>query len=84
MLNKQQSQFNEEFVGVVLPVLLDRKGRDENQLAGRSPWMQAVHVDFDGPESAQLAYGKTIDVRVTTARPNSLSALPLNKLGSAG
>lgn len=84
VLNKQQSQFNEEFVGVVLPVLLDRKGRDENQLAGRSPWMQAVHVDFDGPESAQLAYGKTIDVRITTARPNSLSALPLNKLGSAG
>ncbi len=84
VLNKQQSQFNEEFVGVVLPVLLDRKGRDENQLAGRSPWMQAVHVDFDGPESAQLAYGKTIDVRITTARPNSLAALPLNKLGSVG
>ena len=84
VLNKQQSQFNEEFVGVVLPVLIDRKGRDENQLAGRSPWMQAVHVDFDGPESAQLAYGKTIDVRITTARPNSLAALPLNKLGSAG
>ena len=84
MLNKQQSRFNEEFVGVVLPVLLDRKGRDENQLAGRSPWMQAVHVDFDGPESAQLAYGKTIDVRIMTARPNSLAALPVNKLGSAG
>ena len=84
MLNKQQSRFNEEFVGVVLPVLLDRKGRDENQLAGRSPWMQAVHVDFDGPESAQLAYGKTIDVRIMTARPNSLAALPFNKLGSAG
>ena len=84
VLNKQQSQFNEEFVGVVLPVLLDRKGRNENQLAGRSPWMQAVHVDFDGSESAQLAYGKTIDVRIMTARPNSLAALPLNKLGSAG
>ena len=84
VLNKQQSQFNEEFVGVVLPVLIDRKGRDENQLAGRSPWMQAVHVDFDRPGSAQLAYGKTIDVRITTARPNSLAALPLNKLGSAG
>ncbi|MEC8463828.1 MAG: tRNA (N6-isopentenyl adenosine(37)-C2)-methylthiotransferase MiaB [Pseudomonadota bacterium] len=84
VLNKQQSQFNEEFVGVVLPVLIDRKGRDENQLAGRSPWMQAVHVDFDRPESAQLAYGKTIDVRIMTARPNSLAALPLNKLGSAG
>ena len=84
MLNKQQSQFNEEFVGVVLPVLLDRKGRDGNQLAGRSPWMQAVHVDFDGPRSAQLAYGQTIDVRIMTARPNSLAALPLNKLGSAG
>lgn len=84
VLNKQQSQFNEEFVGVVLPVLIDRKGRDENQLAGRSPWMQAVHVDFDRPESAQLAYGKTIDVRIITARPNSLAALPLNKLGSAG
>ena len=84
VLNKQQSQFNEEFVGVVLPVLIDRKGRDENQLAGRSPWMQAVHVDFDRPGSAQLAYGKTIDVRIMTARPNSLAALPLNKLGSAG
>ncbi len=84
VLNKQQSQFNDEFVGVVLPVLIDRKGRDENQLAGRSPWMQAVHVDFDGPRSAQLAYGQTIDVRIMTARPNSLAALPLNKLGSAG
>ena len=59
-------------------MLIDRRGRDENQLAGRSPWMQAVHVDFDSSESAQFAHGKTIDVCIMTARPNSLAALPLN------
>lgn len=83
VLNRQKSKFNEEFVGVVLPVLLDRKGRGDNQLAGRSPWMQAVHVDFDGPASAQLAYGNTIDVRIMTAHPNSLAAHPVCDLGSS-
>lgn len=84
VLNRQKAQFNEKFVGGILPVLLDRKGRSENQLAGRSPWMQAVHVDFDGFASAKLAYGKTIDVRIKMARPNSLSSLPVNSFGTSG
>ena len=39
LLNDHQVDFNQGFVGQVLPVLLDRRGRGDRQLAGRSPWM---------------------------------------------
>jgi len=68
LLNRQQRAFNAAKVGQDLPVLFDRPGRRPGQLAGRSPWMQAVHADL--PDDL---LGRILEVRVTAAGDNSLS-----------
>ena len=51
-----------------MPVLVTGTGRNDGQMHGRSPWLQAVH--FDGDPS--LA-GQIIDVEIIGASLNSLS-----------
>ena len=80
LINNQQKAFNESCVGTNMPVLLDRVGRHEGQLVGRSPYMQAVHVVAD----AQWM-GKIVNVDITNAHANSLSgtlSVDKNKNGS--
>ena len=72
LLNEHQQAFNEATVGRTTRLLLERKGKHEGQLIGKSPWLQSVHVTAPG-----LAIGDMIDVRVTSAGPNSLGAEPL-------
>ena len=72
LLNEQQQAFNAATVGRTTRLLLERKGKHEGQLIGKSPWLQSVHVTAPG-----LAIGDMVDVRVTSAGPNSLGAEPL-------
>ncbi len=67
VLGAQKLAFNRSCVGRVLPVLLDRPGRKPGQLVGRSPYMQAVHVDdpIEGP-------GAIVRLVITAAHANSL------------
>ncbi|NQU60103.1 MAG: tRNA (N6-isopentenyl adenosine(37)-C2)-methylthiotransferase MiaB [Rhodospirillales bacterium] len=67
-LNAQQLAFNRSCVGRTMAVLLDRSGRDRGQLVGRSPYMQAVHVD--APDENM---GSITDLTITAAHANSLS-----------
>ncbi len=67
LLDKQQEAFNRRSVGRTLPVLLDRPGRKPGQLAGRSPYMQAVHVAADSSLMGSMA-----SVLIDEARANSL------------
>ena len=69
LLAEQQTAFNESMVGKRLPVLFEREGRNPGQIAGRSPYLQAVHCD--GP--AELI-GEIAVVEVTGASKNALSA----------
>ena len=69
LLADQQTAFNETMVGKRLPVLFEREGRNAGQIAGRSPYLQAVHCD--GP--AELI-GQIATVEVTGASKNALSA----------
>ncbi|MEX2454835.1 MAG: tRNA (N6-isopentenyl adenosine(37)-C2)-methylthiotransferase MiaB [Rhodospirillaceae bacterium] len=78
LINEQQVAFNEGFVGRALPVLLDRRGRKPAQLGGRSPWMQSVHVDFADAAEADARFGSVAEVRILSAHPNSLAAVPLS------
>ena len=71
LLGEQQRGFNEACRGRRLPVLFDRNGRRPGQIAGRSPFLQAVHVDC-GEETAARAFGRIVEVAITEARPNSL------------
>ena len=60
LLNRQQQDFNRASLGHAVPVLLEKAGRHQGQLVGRTPHQQAVHV-----EGAGLASGEVIDVRIT-------------------
>ena len=67
LLAEQQRHFNDTCVGLTLTVLLDRPGRHPGQLVGRSPYMQAVHVD-----AAAAEVGAIVEVRIDAALANSL------------
>jgi tRNA-2-methylthio-N6-dimethylallyladenosine synthase len=47
LLADQQTAFNRSCLGHALPVLFERPGRRPGQLAGRSPYLQAVHAPAD-------------------------------------
>jgi len=68
-LSAQQAAFNERLVGARLPVLFEAKGRHRGQIAGRSPYLQAVHADGD-----ESLIGTVREVVVDAALPNSLAA----------
>jgi len=43
----QQRDFNQDRIGRTMDVLFDRKGKRPGQIAGRSPFLQAVQVEAD-------------------------------------
>ena len=69
LLNEQQLAFNQGWVGKQMDVLLEQSGRHEGQLVGRSPFMQAVHVD-----APVELIGEVVTLAITGAHGNSLSA----------
>ncbi|NKB20423.1 MAG: tRNA (N6-isopentenyl adenosine(37)-C2)-methylthiotransferase MiaB [Alphaproteobacteria bacterium] len=73
LLNQQQITFNEQTVGSSIPVLFERRGKLPNQIVGRSPYMQAVHVSCVDAAAADRYLGKIMPVRITGAFANSLA-----------
>jgi tRNA-2-methylthio-N6-dimethylallyladenosine synthase len=67
-LRDDTQKFNAGCVGLTVDVLMTGPGRHTGQMAGRSPWLQPVHLV--GP--ASLA-GQVVPVRIVAAHPNSLS-----------
>jgi tRNA-2-methylthio-N6-dimethylallyladenosine synthase len=59
LLNTQQRDFNRATIGKVVPVLLEKPGRDPGQLVGRTPHAQAVYLDAD-----DTLLGRIADVRI--------------------
>ena len=72
----QQRAFNAATVGRTVKVLIEKPGRREDQLVGRSPYLQPVHV----PAHAG-AVGDIVDVTVTAAEGNSLFGVPVGASG---
>jgi tRNA-2-methylthio-N6-dimethylallyladenosine synthase len=70
LLNESRHDFDQETVGRRLPVLFENKGRKPGQITGRSPYLQAVHVE--GPETL---IGDIAEVDISAAGPNSLSGV---------
>jgi len=68
LLAEQQTAFNTQFIGRTVPVLFDRPGRREGQLAGRSPWLHAVHAE--GPDSWR---NNIVDIAIAAAGPRGLT-----------
>ncbi|HEY8594098.1 MAG TPA: tRNA (N6-isopentenyl adenosine(37)-C2)-methylthiotransferase MiaB [Devosiaceae bacterium] len=66
-IGTSQQAFNAGCVGKVLPLLLERPGRLPGQLAGRSPYLQAVHL-----EAPAELIGSVRPVRILSVGKNSL------------
>ena len=75
LLLKQQGEFAKSCVGKVIELLLEKPGRNEGQVIGRSPWLQSVNVDA---KTSQI--GDIIPVRIIGTGPNSLFAEPARDL----
>ncbi len=67
-LAAQQKAFNARAVGMEMDVLLEGRGRHTGQLVGKSPYMQAVHV-----EAPDTMIGNIVRLRIDATYPNSLS-----------
>lgn len=67
LINEQQSAFNRDTVGKRTTVLLEKPGKLEGQLIGRSPWLQSVHILAPG-----LSIGDIVEVDIVDAGPLSL------------
>ena len=74
---EQQQAFNSSCVGRSFPVLLEKPGRQDGQMIGRSPYLQSVHMDIpqDGP-----GFGAIVEARILGVGPNSLSGQYVRQL----
>ncbi len=70
LLKEQQEAFQTSMIGKTLPVLLEKPGREDGQLVGKSPYLQAVHLQADA-----ALMGQIVDARVVETRTNSLAAV---------
>jgi tRNA-2-methylthio-N6-dimethylallyladenosine synthase len=71
LLNTQQHDFNRTTLGKRVPVLIERKGKLDGQMLGKSPWLQSVHLQTDAP------IGAMVEVEIVSAGPNSLGGAGL-------
>ena len=67
-LEKQRQAFNHATVGREVDVLFEKAGRHKGQIAGKTPYLQPVHV-----ERREAAIGDICSVLITSAGPNSLA-----------
>ncbi|MBV9064363.1 MAG: tRNA (N6-isopentenyl adenosine(37)-C2)-methylthiotransferase MiaB [Methylobacteriaceae bacterium] len=79
LLEEQRQAFNAACIGRTLDVLIQKKGRHLGQIAGRTPYLQAVHLD--APEGL---IGHIVPVEIVAAGPNSLSGRRINQGHAAG
>ena len=66
-INAQSLAFNSAKVGIDTNILIERKGRRDGQMIGKSPWLQSVHAVTDAKP------GDILDVTLVAAGPNSLT-----------
>ena len=72
LLNTQQLEFNTNFLNKEIKVLLEKKGKSEDQIMGRSPEMQSVYMN-----SSIGNIGEIKKVKVNLVGQSSLKAISL-------
>jgi tRNA-2-methylthio-N6-dimethylallyladenosine synthase len=72
-INTHQLAFNRSKIGVNTQILIERKGKRDGQVIGRSPWLQSVHVETDAQP------GDLVDVTLVAAGPNSMTGAVYQK-----
>ena len=76
-LERDRAAFNRAMAGRVIDVLVERRGRQPGQMAGKSPYLQGVH--FDAPDDI---LGQMATVEVIEASAGSLLGRYLGPAGS--
>jgi len=70
LLDRQRQAFDLAQIGKTLPVLVERIGRNPGQIGGKSPYLQAVHLD--GPVRL---LGQIVPVKITARSANALAGV---------
>jgi len=70
LIAAEQRAFNAGFLGEILPVLFEKPGRHSGQLAGRSPYFQAVHA-----EAPAALIGRVVPVAISGDDAKSLAGV---------
>jgi len=78
ILNKQQEDFNNSFIGKELEVLFEKSGRKKHQLVGKSPYLQSVFS-----ESKNNKIGDLANLKIISAGKNSVQGILINSKNEA-
>ena len=68
LVTAQMRDFGKSVIGRTLDVLIEKPGRMPGQIGGRSPYLQAVHIQAD-----KSLIGSIVDTHITGVGTNSLS-----------
>jgi tRNA-2-methylthio-N6-dimethylallyladenosine synthase len=72
LLFSQQTAFQQSMADRTFDVLVEKPGRFEGQMVGRSPWLLPVIIEMKSNDNLKI--GDIIKVRITKAGTNSLHA----------
>jgi tRNA-2-methylthio-N6-dimethylallyladenosine synthase len=75
-INEHQLAFNQSKVGIDTQVLIERAGRQDGQMVGRSPWLQSVHLETSARP------GDIVSVTLVAAGPNSMTGAERQKVAA--
>jgi len=78
LVEQHRQEFNHAMVGRTVEILIERNGRHPGQLAGKTPYMQAVQI-----ESATHRIGDRVMVLIERAGSNSLFGRAVEQAGLA-
>ena len=67
LVEAQRQAFNRAMIGRTVEVLFEKKGRHPGQIAGKTPYLQAVHIN-----ASELLIGEILPIEITGVGPNSL------------
>ena len=70
LLRKQQFEFNNNMIGTIHPVLFNKKGKFDNQIIGKTPYMQSCYINTENPN---LYYNKIAPIKIIAAHQNHLT-----------
>jgi tRNA-2-methylthio-N6-dimethylallyladenosine synthase len=72
LITEQQQAIQNAMVGRDLKVLIEKPGKFDGQMVGKSEYLHAVHID-----NCTAQVGEILPVRIIEAKRNSLAATPL-------
>jgi tRNA-2-methylthio-N6-dimethylallyladenosine synthase len=70
LLTLHQKRFQKKMIGKLYPVLIEKKGKEINQVVGRSPYLQPVFL-----KGSFELLGKIVPVKMKSYRTNSLEGV---------